>query len=125
MKKYAFIFAALLAAFAGKAHADDFRGYNIWQSSIVTTYQNGVKVTTGNLVIDRIEIISAGSSNAEFHFYDAYLSSNTAEARFEGYQASSARPIQLHVETSTGLYVSNIGDTPAKVQIFYKFRTRE
>lgn len=117
------LFAAILmwAGFVSHGRADVFENS---YSTIVASYQNGVKIATGNISVDIIDVMAAGSSNSLFHVYDTNQSSSVAVKKYEGWSAASARFIPVAIDLTSGCYISNIGDTPATVRLKITPRSR-
>lgn len=121
MKKI--LFAGILGVLGIVSHGRA----DIWENSystVVATYQNGVKIATGNISIDLIDVMSAGSADSFIHVYDTNQSSSVAIRKYEGWQGSSARVIPVGLDLSSGCYISNIGATPATVRFKIKIRSR-
>lgn len=124
MKKVFILLAFMLMAIAAKSRADDFSHYNIWTTSNIVTQQFGVKIQTGNIVLDHIEIISAGSADATFSVYDSPSSSDAFRRSWGPFSAASSRTVPFGIELSSGLIMSNIGATPANLIPFWKIKSR-
>lgn len=123
--KYLFLVAGLALAFVSNAKAagDSFVART---STQVKTEQFGVAVDTmpGTWLIDRIEIMVAGSADSRINLYDGGTSSATYRKRYGGYIGASSRPIQLGIDFSSGVILSNTGTTPCEFQLFYTIKSR-
>lgn len=132
MKRIIFLaLSVLVLGFGSQAKADTF------EEGTSTTTENGgdngtpagltwnsQRISTGNIVLDQIDVMSSGSSDSFIYVYDTAISSQFALKKYEGWQGSSARTIDVDIKLSSGLYVSNLGTTPAVVRFKYKILSR-
>ena len=118
MKKFLFLFCGMLCGMcAREAYADT---YSQGTSSITAVYQNGVKLATGNIVVELMEVMTAGGVDSAICLYDGAVSSNTALKKYESWQGSTARTIGDDIEFSSGVFYSNLGTQPAVLRIKYR-----
>jgi len=122
LRKLLFVAVLMVMGIVSRGAAD------IWENSystVVATYQNGVKITTGNISVDLIDVMSAGSADSVISIYDTALSTLTPGIKkYEGWQGSSARVIPVGLDLSTGMYISNLGTTPAIVRFKIRQKSR-
>lgn len=132
MKRIIYIaLSVLLLGFISEVKADTF------EEGTSTTTENGNdngtpagvslsshRVSTGNIALTQIDVMSAGSSDSFISVYDTAISSQFALRKYEGWQGSSARTIDVDIKLSSGLYISSVGTTPAIVRFKYKTLSR-